>query len=209
MFEMMEKETSKRKILRSAEALFCEKGFKGASVRAIAKEAEVNIASISYYFGGKRELYLECLRSFGKEILNEARNLLEGDYTPKLVRSRLMVFTEFIFRKYLDNPELVYLVLKEVDSRQEQSIDSLIETLECLVKFFKKLKENLILKPELKPEIVASLYMAALINSICTDEIKEQLTGHSMQTSSEYCRELINHIVEVYLTGVTELHLSN
>ncbi len=47
-------------ILNAAERLFEEKGFDGTSVRDIAKEADVNIAMISYYFGSKDKL-LEAL----------------------------------------------------------------------------------------------------------------------------------------------------
>lgn len=49
-----------QEILNAAERLFEEKGFDGTSVRDIAKEADVNIAMISYYFGSKDKL-LETL----------------------------------------------------------------------------------------------------------------------------------------------------
>jgi AcrR family transcriptional regulator len=47
-------------ILQAAEQLFADEGFDGASIRTIAKEAHVNIAMISYYFGSKEKL-LEAL----------------------------------------------------------------------------------------------------------------------------------------------------
>jgi len=43
-------------ILIIAEKLFAENGFDGTSVRQIAKEASVNLAMISYYFGSKERL---------------------------------------------------------------------------------------------------------------------------------------------------------
>jgi AcrR family transcriptional regulator len=52
-------------ILRVAETLFAEKGFDGTSIRDIAKEAKINIAMVSYYFGSKEQL-LEAI------ILNRA-----------------------------------------------------------------------------------------------------------------------------------------
>ena len=48
------------KILQVTERLFSEHGFDGTSVRTIAKQAQVNIAMISYYFGSKEKL-LESL----------------------------------------------------------------------------------------------------------------------------------------------------
>lgn len=44
-------------ILFAAEKLFAEKGFEGTSTREIAKDANVNISMISYYFGSKEKLY--------------------------------------------------------------------------------------------------------------------------------------------------------
>ncbi len=47
-------------ILEVAERLFSENGFDGTSVRHISKEAGINVAMISYYFGSKEKL-LETL----------------------------------------------------------------------------------------------------------------------------------------------------
>lgn len=47
-------------ILKVAEKLFATEGFDGASVRQISKQANINIAMISYYFGSKEKL-LESL----------------------------------------------------------------------------------------------------------------------------------------------------
>lgn len=49
-----------QEILNVAEKLFETKGFDGTSVRDIAKEANVNVAMISYYFGSKEKM-LETL----------------------------------------------------------------------------------------------------------------------------------------------------
>ena len=50
-------------ILQVAETLFAENGFDRTSIRTIAKQAQINIAMISYYFGSKEKL-LESLVSF-------------------------------------------------------------------------------------------------------------------------------------------------
>jgi len=51
-----EKGTAK-KIMDAALKLFAKKGFAAVSVKEVAKNAGVNIALISYYFGGKENLY--------------------------------------------------------------------------------------------------------------------------------------------------------
>jgi AcrR family transcriptional regulator len=47
----------RERILDVAQALFAENGYAGASTRAIAQGAEVNLAQLHYYFGAKRDLY--------------------------------------------------------------------------------------------------------------------------------------------------------
>ena len=52
----------KGRLLDAAEGLFCERGFKGTSIRDIAASAGCNIASVNYYFGSKEKLYEEVWR---------------------------------------------------------------------------------------------------------------------------------------------------
>jgi AcrR family transcriptional regulator len=48
---------TKRKILEAAGREFADRGFEGATVRAICERAGVNLAAINYHFGGKEALY--------------------------------------------------------------------------------------------------------------------------------------------------------
>jgi len=69
-------------ILQVAEKLFAEDGFDGTSIRQIAKEAKVNIAMISYYFGSKEKL-LETLiidRTSGMKM--QLENIYRDDLSP-------------------------------------------------------------------------------------------------------------------------------
>jgi AcrR family transcriptional regulator len=54
--EMQVTTRKETKILDVAEMLFATKGFDGASVRDIAREANASISMISYYFGSKEKL---------------------------------------------------------------------------------------------------------------------------------------------------------
>ena len=48
--------STKQKILDAAEQLFAERGFADTSLRMITGVAEVNLASVNYHFGSKKEL---------------------------------------------------------------------------------------------------------------------------------------------------------
>jgi AcrR family transcriptional regulator len=56
-------DTTRQRILKAAVELFAERGYDGASVRAIVTKARVNQAAINYHFQGKDGLYLEVLKA--------------------------------------------------------------------------------------------------------------------------------------------------
>jgi AcrR family transcriptional regulator len=69
-------------ILQVAETLFAEKGFDGTSIRDISKEAKINVAMVSYYFGSKEKL-LESLILFKTSGLKEMLvNLIDEKLEP-------------------------------------------------------------------------------------------------------------------------------
>jgi AcrR family transcriptional regulator len=49
-------------LIEAAIRLFAERGYAGTSVRQLAQETSLNIAAVTYYFGGKQELYAEALK---------------------------------------------------------------------------------------------------------------------------------------------------
>jgi len=56
-------EHTRERILDAALDLFGERGLTGTTVRDIAGRAKVNVAAISYHFGGKGQLYREVART--------------------------------------------------------------------------------------------------------------------------------------------------
>ncbi len=63
-------------ILDVAERLFAAHGFDGTSVRDIAKEADVNVAMISYYFGSKDKLLESIFKKRAEFIKIQIETLL-------------------------------------------------------------------------------------------------------------------------------------
>jgi AcrR family transcriptional regulator len=57
----MPTDTTKDRILAAAGPIFARKGFRNTTVREICDRAEVNLASVNYYFGDKQTLYTETL----------------------------------------------------------------------------------------------------------------------------------------------------
>lgn len=123
----------REKILQAAEKLFVENGFEGTSVRDLAKEASVNLAMISYYFGSKEKLLgaiVEHKSVFFKSIIDEinqddsldAFQKLEksvGLYVDRILSNRkfhLMLYRELSLEQRQDlHEEIVDIMIKNKD----------------------------------------------------------------------------------------------
>ena len=81
-------ESSRDKLIHSAERLFAEHGFDGVSVRDIANDAKVNSALVGYYFRGKAGLLAEVYTRHCEPLKRERARLLAecsaNDRTPAL-----------------------------------------------------------------------------------------------------------------------------
>jgi len=69
-------------ILQVAEKLFAEKGFDGTSIRSISKEAKINIAMVSYYFGSKEKLLESLIFLRTQDLKVRLENLFNEALTP-------------------------------------------------------------------------------------------------------------------------------
>lgn len=69
---------SKVKILQTAYRLFGERSLEDVSIRELAKEANVNISSIHYYYGSKEELYLAVVNTITLMMSNKANEFMSA-----------------------------------------------------------------------------------------------------------------------------------
>jgi AcrR family transcriptional regulator len=103
-------EANRARILMAAIAEFASRGFKGASMDAIAARTSTTRALINYYFGSKDKLYLEVLERVYGEI-RDAEADLDLDHLPPLEAVRRIV--EFTYIYYVEHEYFVRLVVAE------------------------------------------------------------------------------------------------
>ena len=101
-------------IVRAAIDEFAARGFKGASMDAIAARTHTTRALINYYFGGKEKLYLAVLEHVYSEI-RHAESLLDLDHLGPVAAIRRIV--EFTYNYYLDHEGFVRIVVAENQAR--------------------------------------------------------------------------------------------
>lgn len=120
---------SRDRLLLAAVEIFAERGFRDATVREICAKADVNAASVNYYFGGKEKLYAESL-DFALRQANERYPLddaLDASLPPE---ARLAGFINVFLRKLLDDTALGHhtnLVAHEI-AQPTSALDSIIQS---------------------------------------------------------------------------------
>jgi AcrR family transcriptional regulator len=86
----------KQRILDAAEREFAAHGFHGASLRSITRGAEVNVASIHYYFGSKEALLRATLERIVRPVNEERLRQLDEVLALERVPSVEAILTAFI-----------------------------------------------------------------------------------------------------------------
>jgi len=104
---------AKGAILRAAQGLFAERGYDGASVRAVASQARVDPALVLHYFGSKAELFARSLQL--PIDPREIEALLHGD-RDTLGRRLAAFYLHHVFR---ERRETVLSLLRSAVSNPE------------------------------------------------------------------------------------------
>ena len=112
-----EPEANRARIIKAAIDEFASRGFKGASMDAIAARTHTTRALINYYFGGKEKLYIAVLEQVYAGI-REAEGELDLDHLTPVDAMRRIV--EFTYNYYVEHPGFVSLVVAENQARGRQ-----------------------------------------------------------------------------------------
>lgn len=125
-------EDTRERILDQAERLFCAKDFAEVSVREITSAASCNLGAVNYYFGSKKNLYLEVFRQrwiprargmrAKLEALGKSGRATTEEIVRTLIQSMFMTFNSDderyrhrqLFAREMSRPgEAFELVMKE------------------------------------------------------------------------------------------------
>lgn len=87
-------EETRWRLLQAAAEVFAEVGYHAATTREICKRAEVNLASIHYYYGDKAELYREVFRL---PFLSECNVFATLDISQASLQEALLTFYRWLF----------------------------------------------------------------------------------------------------------------
>ena len=168
--ESVQNENSRSKVLEVATKLFAENGFDGVSTRTICKQANINISMISYYFGGKQELYQAIIDNLTKNLTEYVKTFVDFDMDlKKLSKKEKLDFLynygnkmiDFLYTK-ISNDVLLFMFREQQNSRAQINVPAL--------NFMNKLFASILNKKETDRQVILSVIF--FISQISLLEIK-------------------------------------
>lgn len=153
-------------ILLVAEKLFAEIGFDGTSIRHIAKEANINIAMISYYFGSKEKL-LEALILYRISGMNlDLETLYQESISPTQKIEKLIAY----YISIINSNRCMYQILHfELSSKKREiNIDAFTEVknnnLKLIENIIKEGQEQGLFQPNINVVLLPPIIIGSFIH---------------------------------------------
>jgi AcrR family transcriptional regulator len=194
---------AKQRIFEAALALFARKGYAGVGVREIAKEADVNISMINYYFGEKagilKAIINECYDRYFKTIKPVGdEDLPMEEHIRKMIHTAVMFFkenTELAIVAFdvipLDIPEVMDLKVKWVSGIREG-----------MASFRKKL--GIDANDPLQESIGPTAFVAVILNHFQSKYAAEQFPQfktYAEQLNDEFYEKYADALADLFLYG--------
>lgn len=102
-------EETRWRLLQAAAEVFAEVGYHAATTREISKRAQVNLASIHYYYGDKAELYCEVFRL---PFLSECNTFASLDIDAVTLGEGLLAFYQWFFPPVAEEDPMLKLFMR-------------------------------------------------------------------------------------------------
>jgi AcrR family transcriptional regulator len=180
---------TKSRILRVALELFAEFSFGGVSTRKIAEVAQCNIASVCYYFGGKKKLYLECLQHLTLEGNTEIKEILKKPESKQDFEQKLLRFCE-VFAKYTsDNGAPIKLHINEISAKKKLPIEcNLLQNIDGMLEvfLFESRTQGIISK-----NIDTALFSKMVLSTILGQKLFKVFRPYDEVSDREFARNLV------------------
>ncbi|MEL6802250.1 MAG: TetR/AcrR family transcriptional regulator [Bacteroidota bacterium] len=173
------------KIKQAALRVFTAKGYDATTTRDIAKEADVNIASLHYYFRSKDKLFSEVAGETLSEFNNILHRVMMGDEPLKLkIHQFVEQFTDF----YKKHPKLPAFIMSE-SARNESMLHQIISFRDHSMVLANQLEE-LIAKGEIRPITILD-FMSNLVGLMIFPFMSKHIFENEFQLTKAEFHQLL------------------
>lgn len=186
------------RLLDAAAVEFCQNGYAGASIAAIARRAGISKSTIFHHFASKEALYLAVISSAAEEFRQKLENVLASSAEPG---EALAVFQ----RSHLDhlhrNRQVARLVLRELQSEasSERTVamvsDVLAANYRRLRDYLEQARREGSIRQDADCDVAALLVFAANVFFFQNRTVLERLPGPDLGSDPHRYADAVADVV--------------
>ncbi len=167
-------------ILKKAKLMFAENGFEATTMDKLALVADVNKATIYYYFKDKKNLYSEAFRDSVDSIYKSLSSKLDSTQDAK---AALKLYINAFYQHAKDDETFIRMLTREIASSGKHFPNNVMDIFIKIVSLLNNIldngyKEGVFLKNDAK--VVHFLIIGAISFFILSAPIRENLKNREM-----------------------------
>ena len=168
------------RILDAAEDVFAAEGYAGASMRDIARRADVPFGALHYHWGSKKQLWEAVFTRLGDRTRDTImRNLKPGNTAGELIDNLVDSFLDLLISK----PNTVRLAFRMALERDEMRLLSIRRMFADLARLGTSAFERLMPQTTIDPPAAIFVISAAFMGALADVDGQEDMLGGSVYTS--------------------------
>lgn len=190
----------KDRILAKAAEVFAQKGFGGATIRAICAAADVSPNMIHHYFGSKQALFDTLLEEFGEHVFEVPLRVINT--TPTNVedfKTRFKIFFEDTISALITHRHTYELAAKE-----KIVLPGYDAYFRELLAFLKRSQDAGILRETLDCEMITGVFIDRIGPQLVYAEQMQNRYGDSILIDGAYRRRWVDANIDLFLSGMVE-----
>lgn len=187
------------RIIDAAIPLFAMKGYAAVSVKELAQAADVNIALISYYFGGKENLYATVLKAQFVHVTEFIEVLTKEDASPI---EKIRHFAQMAVEYHGKHPYTSYLIYGEIINPTVLFDQVVKKETSQGHRFLCKCIQEAIALGEFRSDLDPDYAALSLISIIHFYFFTKHLSQGNLEPRENQAEYYITQAVETYLYGV-------
>jgi len=189
------------KIINAAVSLFSTKGFNCVSVKEVAETAGVNIALISYYFGGKENLYAFILKK-QMDNLGQQIEIIRQEQIDPIQKIRRFAMT--VAEIYQKNPYVDRLFHNEIIN-PTKCFETIVKVeVSRLNDFLQECVSAAVASGDFRGDLDINCVTLSLVNIMNFNFITRNLAAGMLPEREDLADYYVLQALEIYLDGVTK-----
>ena len=186
------------RLLTSGAYLIAEKGFDGASVRAICGHAGTSVNMIHHYFGSKQGLLDAIVEQFSSGVFAVPMRLLEKEpRSQEDFLSRIELLFESTLDAYIEHRSVLMVIVRE-----QANPEALPEYMARFASFLDRAKEMGFVREEVDSDMITGFLLDRILNQVQLAPWIRRTYGTDVLSDPEYKQRWCRSNLDVFVNGI-------